>query len=95
MNAVLSEQDCREFFGENVRRLIAKRGWNTLRLVEELRGSVPQNTVYRMVRGESYGTAPMQMAIAEVFGVTVDYLLTDPAVHEAKLPPRKKLSQSA
>lgn len=92
---MLTESACRTHFGENVQRLLAKKGWNTLRLVDELQGNIPQNTVYRMVRGETYGTAPQQMAIAELFGVTVDYLLTDPAVHEAKLPHRKKLSQSA
>lgn len=92
---MLTDQDCRDFVAENIRRLLAARGWKPLTLANKLSGIVPQNTIYRIVRGESYGTAPMQVAIAEVLGVTVDYLLTDPAAHASRLPDEENLQESA
>lgn len=92
---MLTDQDCREFVGENIRRLLSARGWKPLALANKLTGIVPQNTVYRIVRGESYGTAPMQVAIAEVLGVTVDYLLTDPEAHAVRLRPEENLRETA
>ena len=82
----MTDDDARRNVSVNIARILKARGWNTLRLAETVVGDAPttQNTIYRIVRGESYGSVPVLAAIAEALCVTVDYLISDPEVHARK-----------
>lgn len=86
----MTDEHARQNVSANIVRLLAAREWKTLRLVEAVGEIVPQNTVYRIVRGETTGSVSVIASIAEVLGVTVDYLLTDPAEHEKRLRGHRK-----
>lgn len=59
--------------GENVRRLREERGWSQAELAERI--GVNQTNVSQVERGVLAGRVPKLMALATVFGVTVDDLL--------------------
>lgn len=80
---------------ENLSRILRDRGWNVLRLVSEMGGAVPQNTVYMIHRGEVSGSVTALATIAEVLNVRVDDLISDPPSKEKSAKVRKRVSRAA
>lgn len=80
----MTDAEVKSFAAENIRSLLNARGWRTSDLVNAIDGAVPQNTVYRIVRGESPGSTAALASIAAVLGVSVDYLITSPEAHSRK-----------
>lgn len=83
-------ETARRNISANITRLLAARNMRPLQLAEEVRDSSTQNTIYRIVRGDTCGTIPVLAAIAEVLGVTIDYLVSDPDTHEKKVGGRRR-----
>lgn len=73
---MITEQDARTNISENIQDILVALGWNPRKLV--IRSGVPQNTVYRVVRGESIPDVVHLKNIADALGVTVERLLENP-----------------
>ncbi len=68
--------DVKQIFGANVARLRTEAGWTQLELSEKLNYS--DKTISKWERGESIPDVSTIQAVAALFGVTMDDLLTDP-----------------
>lgn len=73
---VITSEELKSHVSANVSRLLAERGMSVYRLAK-LTGE-PQNTVYRIVRGENEPGSVLLARIAEALGVAVDVLLATP-----------------
>ncbi|WP_437230222.1 helix-turn-helix domain-containing protein [Planctomicrobium sp. SH661] len=92
----MTDVDARHHISTNIARLLAARSMKPLHLAEAVKESSTQNTIYRIVRGDTCGTVPILAAIAEELGVTIDYLITDPEEHAKKhRTVRKHVAHSA
>lgn len=73
---MLTTKEAKANISANIRRIITARGMSVLdlaKLTEE-----PQNSVYRVVRGENEPGAVLLSRIAEALDVSVDRLLSFP-----------------
>jgi transcriptional regulator with XRE-family HTH domain len=76
MTPMLTTKEAKANISANIRRIITARGMSVLdlaKLTEE-----PQNSVYRVVRGENEPGAVLLSRIAEALDVSVDRLLSFP-----------------
>jgi transcriptional regulator with XRE-family HTH domain len=71
-------------FADNLRTLMAKRGWNQLQAAAAL--SVSQANISRWLSQNHEPSADVLIRIANVFGVTLEELLRAPG--PARRPPR-------
>lgn len=76
MTEVLTTNDIRANIAANLRRMLADRQWSVLDLVEK--SGVPQNTVYRIVRGENEPSITHMAAICDTLGCSIDRLISEP-----------------
>ncbi len=74
-------------FADNLRTLMAKRGWNQVQAADAL--SVSQANISRWLSENHEPSADVLLRIAKVFGVTLEELLRAPG--PALRPPRAEL----
>lgn len=73
---MITDSELKANLSSNIRALLDERGisvYRLARMVEE-----PQNTVYRIVRGENVPNAVLLSRIAEAFSASIDDLLKKP-----------------
>lgn len=73
---MISDDTAKTNISENLRTLLAAREWSVLHFAREL--SEPQNTVYRIVRGDNVPGVALLARMAELLDVSVDDLLLNP-----------------
>jgi len=73
---MMTTENAKENISANVRRMLAERGMSTYGLAKAT--GEPQNTVYRIVRGDNEPGAVLLAKIAEALGCTMDDLLAFP-----------------
>lgn len=73
---MITPAEAKAFISANVKRLLAERDWPVIKLAE-LTGE-PQNSIYRVVRGENEPGAVLLARIAEALNTSVDFLLSPP-----------------
>ena len=76
MTTTLSDSDVRANLSENIRRLLADRGWNQSHL-SRLAGE-NHATISRIINGKQMPTAGIVARIAEAFDASADRLLQAP-----------------
>ena len=74
--AVISAEDAKANISANIRRILDARGMTPYTLAK-MTGK-PQNSIYRLVRGENEPGAVMLAQIAEALDVSIDRLFAYP-----------------
>ena len=81
-------EDLRQIISKNLSSLRKDYGFTQTELAEKLNYS--DKAISKWERGESLPDVTVMKAIADIFGVTVDYLLQDGHENEEKDPERQK-----
>lgn len=76
MQTVITVEDAKANISANIKRILEARGMSVRALA--IRTGEPQNSVYRIVRGENEPGAVMLCRIAEALDVSIDRLVAFP-----------------
>jgi len=76
MSTVITDEAAKQNISRNIQVLLEKRQISILKFSQEI--DEPQNTVYRIVRGDNMPGVALLARMAEYLRVTVDDLLSDP-----------------
>lgn len=76
MSEAVTTDEIRSNIAANLRRAIDDRGWSVATLIEK--SGVPQNTVYRILRGENEPSITHLWALCETLGMSMDRIVDSP-----------------
>lgn len=76
MPTVITDATAKRNISENLQRLLDLRRLSVLKFAQDI--NEPQNTVYRIVRGDNMPGVALLARMAEFLNVRIDDLLTDP-----------------
>lgn len=73
---MITASEVRENVAANLRRLIDDRGWSVAKLI--VKTGVPQNTMYRILRGDNEPSVSHLAAICDALGCSIDKVISEP-----------------
>lgn len=76
MSTVITDEAAKRNISRNIQVLLERRKISILKFSQDI--GEPQNTVYRIVRGDNMPGVALLARMAEFLMVTVDDLLSDP-----------------